>query len=125
MARILFVDDSVTSRSLVRRLLEGTGHELIDAESGDDALKILADGKAIDLMLCDFNMPHMDGLQLCKTIRENPKTKDLKIVFLTAEVSPRMKGKGKDLGVLGWIAKPVNQKTLIGMINKVVSDTTE
>lgn len=125
MARILFVDDSITSRTLVRRFLEGTGHELIDCESGDDALRILGEGKAIDLMLCDFNMPHMDGLQLCKTVRENPKTKGLKIVFLTAEVSPRMKGKGKELGVLGWIAKPVKQETLIGMIDKVVAGASD
>jgi two-component system, chemotaxis family, chemotaxis protein CheY len=119
MATILVVDDSKTIRTSLRRPLELAGHEVIEAEDGRDGLAKLETAK-VDMILSDINMPEMDGLTMCKHIKENAKYKHIPIVVVSTEASPEMKAEGKSAGVLAWMIKPPNPAKLVEAVAKVI-----
>lgn len=122
MPQIMLVDDSGTFRKQVKKLLETSGYSVIEAENGVHALKVLGETTSkIDLMLCDVNMPEMDGLSLCKKIHENDTYNKIPIMMLTTEANPEIMAKGKEVGVFAWITKPFNEEKFIKTLAKVVS----
>ena len=70
MEKILIVDDSETIRSQLRALLEEEGYQILEAEDGTIGLELASSNDDINLILCDFNMPEMDGYEATKIIRE-------------------------------------------------------
>ena len=120
MAKVMIIDDSGTARSRTRLALEEALHTAIEASGGEEALKFLSQMNDIQLVLCDFNMPKMDGLEVCKKIKANPKLAHIKLLMLTTESSPEMRAKGKEIGILGWVTKPFELTKLIAAINKLV-----
>ncbi|AWL12344.1 Chemotaxis protein CheY [Saliniradius amylolyticus] len=88
--RVLLVDDSMTARKHIRRVLEGMGLAKIDeAENGANALTLLKDN-TYDLVVTDFNMPEMDGRELSEFIRFNPNTAHIPIIMVTSEANNSM-----------------------------------
>src|SRR4051794_27772435 len=83
MATVLVVDDVAENRDLVTVLLRGHGHETLEANSGLAALDVLARRPA-DLVLSDVTMPGMDGYQLARHIRSDPATRQIPVIFYTA-----------------------------------------
>lgn len=120
MSRILVVDDSNSMRALVREVLRGAGHEVIEACDGEDALH-RAKGAAIELFLCDVNMPKVDGLTLVKELRALPQFKFSPILMLTTEVDPEKKRIAKAAGATGWLVKPFQPDQLLATIRKVLA----
>ncbi len=116
---ILTVDDSASVRQMVSFTLKNEGYEVIEAIDGVDALSKLSDKKA-DMVLTDLNMPNMDGIELIKNIRQNPRYKFIPIIFLTTESQQEKKQAGKTAGATGWIVKPFKPEQLIGVIKKVL-----
>jgi two-component system chemotaxis response regulator CheY len=116
--RIITVDDAATMRRLVGYTLRGVGHDVIEAEDGEDALRVL-DAATVDLVITDVNMPRMDGIELVRRLRALPKFKTTPILLLTTESDPEKKKQGKDAGATGWITKPFQPDQLVAAVAKV------
>ncbi len=122
MAKIaLTVDDSKTIREMVSFTLKNNGFEVMEAEDGQQALQVLG-SKDVTVIITDLNMPNMDGFELMRQLRANPKYKFVPILMLTTESDDTKKEIGKKAGATGWIVKPFNPEKLIQVINKVTGN---
>lgn len=116
---IMVVDDEESLIELVKAILEQENYEVIKAMSGEECLKKLKTVKP-DLILLDMMMPGMSGREVCESIRQNPKTKDLKIAFLTvAKFSEAGKGVLEKMNVLDYITKPFDNQDLVKRVKKM------
>lgn len=117
---IMVVDDEPNLIELVTAILKSEGYEVISASSGQECLDKLKSVKP-DLILLDMMMPGMSGRETCEKIRANPKTKDLKIVFLTvvrfSEVGKGILGK---MDVVDYITKPFDNKEMVNRVKKAL-----
>ncbi len=121
MAKILVVDDSSTVRDEVAGFLKKSGLDVTTAVDGKDGLvKIKADS-GIKLVLCDINMPNMDGLTMVEKVRGELGNKTVNIIMLTTESSANMKERGKAAGIKGWIVKPFKGDAVLESIKKLVA----
>jgi twitching motility two-component system response regulator PilG len=109
---ILVVDDSPTVRKLISGKLEKSGHQVICAVDGVDALERLGEGLP-DLVLLDITMPRMDGYEVCKQIRSNPAAKDLPVVMISGKDGFFDKVRGRMAGSTGYVTKPFGPETLM------------
>ena len=122
MANILIVDDSVTVRTQLKNDLANEGHASGEAGTGLEALGYLEEnGSSIDLILCDVNMPEMDGLTLCRELHKNPALCNIPVVMLTTQTGADMKAEGKEHGVIAWVIKPYDKTKLMAGIAKILS----
>lgn len=118
--KILVVDDEESLRDLVKAILEPENFEVAVASDGKECLETLKAVKP-DLVLLDMMMPGMSGRQTCEKIRENPKTKDLKVVFLTvAKFSEAGRDILKKMNVSDYITKPFENADLIKRVRKAL-----
>ncbi len=118
--KIMIVDDEEDLIELVKAILERAGFEVIGVSSGQECLDKLK-GIKPDLILMDMMMPNMTGLETTKEIRKNPKTKGLKVVFLTvARLSEVGKKDLEKLNVLDYITKPFDNDDLIERVKKAL-----
>jgi two-component system chemotaxis response regulator CheY len=104
--RILIVDDSVAMRMIVTRTLRQAGfvgHDVTEATNGREAL-VAVENRTPDLVLCDWNMPEMTGLQLLNRLRATGV--DVPFVFVTSETTPQMRELACSAGALSLITKP-------------------
>lgn len=109
---ILIIDDSLDDRRLIKHHLNREGYQLSEAKNGKEALEKVASEKP-DLILLDIVMPGMDGFEVCKKIRENPKLKALYIIMLTAEARENdHKVSGLDGGADHYMLKPFDADEL-------------
>ena len=119
--KILIVDDSTTIRVQLDKTLKESkkGFQVYEAENGVEALNVLKDNPDIKIVISDINMPEMDGITLAEFVKKNETLKNLEIVLLTTECSPKMKVKAKEAGVMAWIPKPAKPLLLLGIIEKI------
>ncbi|MEQ1607059.1 MAG: response regulator [Pyrinomonadaceae bacterium] len=110
--KILVVDDSPTVRKLISGKLEKSGHLVVCAVDGVDALVKLEEGMP-DLVLLDITMPRMDGYEVCKQIRANPAGKNLPIVMISGKDGFFDKVRGRMAGTSGYVTKPFGPETLM------------
>ncbi len=118
--KILLVDDEQSFLELAEMKIKGLGYNVVKATTGEDCLK-LAEGETPDLILLDVMMPGMDGGETAQRLLENPKTKDIPIIFLTCVISEREER--ACLGKIGghlFVAKPLDTKRLLGAIEKAL-----
>jgi two-component system chemotaxis sensor kinase CheA len=118
--RLLVVDDSVTTRSLQRSILEGAGYEVIVAVDGSDAWRLLQDAGA-DLVVADVEMPRMDGFALCEAIRRSARFRDLPVVLVTALQSDADRKRGLDAGADAYLPKAgFDQRVLLDAVAQLL-----
>lgn len=117
---ILVVDDSATVRKLIAGKLEKSGHDVICANDGVEAMEKLEDFVP-DLILLDINMPRMDGYQVCKNIRSMGKTKDVPVVMISGKDGFFDKVRGRMAGTTGYITKPFGPETLMKAVEIYLS----
>lgn len=110
MARILVVDDNALNRKLACDLLALEGHELLSCEDAPQALALLADAPAPDLVLMDISLPGMDGLTLTRQIHADPRFAELPIVAMTAFAMKGDEAKARAAGCSGYITKPIDTR---------------
>ncbi len=116
---IITVDDSSTMRRMVSFTLKSAGYDVIEAEDGANALKLLKT-RPVDMVISDINMPNMDGITLTKQLRTIPHYARTPIILLTTESDPGKKNEGRAAGATGWIVKPFNQEQLLAVVSKVL-----
>src|SRR5258708_6226381 len=117
MPKILVIDDEADMRFAVRMLLERSGHSVIEAENGDNALAKL-DEMIPDLVLLDMRLPGMDGIQILQKLRE--KQKDLPIIMVTGYGNVELAEQALQLGADHYLSKPFHNKELIGVIQQIL-----
>ena len=122
MAKILVVDDSSTVRTEVGDFLTKNGLTVALAVDGRDGLVKLKADPAIKLIVCDVNMPNMDGLTMAERVRSELKNTAVNIVMLTTENSPIMKERGKAAGIKGWIVKPFKGEAVLPSFKKLIGE---
>ena len=117
IATILVVEDEIVTQRLTRKILEERGYEVVVAEDGVDALMAL--GKInFDLILCDINMPNLDGFKLVEFL--NAKSIFIPMIFITAQEDVEDEIRGLALGAKDYIRKPVNRDLLLLRIRKAL-----
>lgn len=118
--KILIVDDSPTMRRILVNTVVKAGYpNCAEAEDGKDALAKLMAGD-YDLLMTDWNMPNMNGLELTEAVRTDAKFKDLPILMVTTRNMKEDIVNAIKLGVNGYIVKPFDAKTLNAKINEVM-----
>lgn len=116
---ILVVDDSSSFRQVVCMALKGAGYDVVEAGDGKDALGKL-DGRKINLIISDVNMPVMDGISFVKAAKEKPAYKFTPVIMLTTESGDDMKAQGKAAGVKAWVVKPFQPPILLDAVSKLI-----
>ncbi|MGE0525704.1 MAG: response regulator [Bdellovibrionales bacterium] len=115
----MIIDDSETLRAQLRRCLEDSGYLVVEGIDGLDGLDRIQQESVIDLIICDVNMPKMDGLTMISKLRQMDKWKATPVLMLTTESGADLKAKGKEVGVRAWVTKPYNQEALLNAIKKI------
>jgi two-component system alkaline phosphatase synthesis response regulator PhoP len=120
---ILAVDDEEHILELISYNLEVNGFTPLTAESGEEALEVLKE-EDVDLVLLDLMMDGIDGLEVLRRIRQNPFTKDMAVIILTAKGEEINKVLGLELGADDYISKPFGVHELIARIKAVLRRST-
>jgi two-component system, chemotaxis family, chemotaxis protein CheY len=121
MPTILIVDDSETVREQVRTALSAAGFQIAEASDGLQGLEEVQRHSDIKLIICDVNMPKMDGLTMCKRLQALPGSSKPPVFMLTTEADPDLKTQGKAAGVVAWITKPFSPDKLVAAVTKILS----
>lgn len=104
---VFIIDDSKFEINLLRLVLQDI-YTIQSASNAQEALQLLHKNPLPDLIVLDVLMPNMDGFSLCKSLKENPSTKDIPIIFITAKVDAADETKGLEYGAVDYITKPFN-----------------
>ena len=121
MKKILIVDDADNQRRLVRVVLEKGGFHVVEAHDGADALALAT--ADIDLIITDYYMPGMDGVQLVDKLSQTLDMKNVPVIMLTSTNVPDIKRAARDVGIIAWLTKPLNPERLLGTINTLFKDS--
>ena len=116
---ILIVDDSATIRQVVGMTLKGAGYEVMEASDGKDALNKL-DGKRINLIISDVNMPNMDGITFVKEAKKLANYKFTPVIMLTTESQDSKKQEGQAAGAKAWVVKPFQPEQMLAAVAKLI-----
>ncbi len=117
--KILVVDDFATMRKIIKNILTQLGFKnILEADDGTTALEILKKEK-VDLIISDWNMPKMSGLELLKAVRSNEETKDIPFIMVTAEAQKENILEAIKYKVSQYIVKPFTPETLKEKLEKV------
>lgn len=120
-ATILVADDSTTMRMIVQATLTGAGWNVLTACNGQEALEV-AMANPVDLVVSDWNMPVKGGLELIQGLREEDRYVDVPVLVLTTEDDVDSKMAARDLGVCGWLSKPVDPDVLVELATELLDE---
>ena len=123
MPRILVVDDSPTESFKISGVLKRHGHEVLAAESGEQALQVARDSQP-DLILMDIVMPGLNGFQATRQLTRDPATSAIPVVMLTAKSQEADRIWGERQGARGYLVKPVEDSVLVATISQVLAEAS-
>lgn len=112
---ILVVDDTPDNLSLMMELLKGL-YQVKLANGGERALKLAAQLPHPDLILLDIMMPDMDGFAVCRKLKDNPQTRDIPVIFLTAKSEVEDERQGLETGAVDYITKPISPPIVLARV---------
>jgi two-component system chemotaxis response regulator CheY len=115
---VLVVDDSKTTRDMIRFILTNAGYAVLEAEHGQKGLDALRD-RTVDLIITDLNMPVMDGLDLIRAVRKGGANRLVPILLLTTERDGAKKDEGRTAGANGWLVKPFQPPGLVAAVERI------
>jgi two-component system chemotaxis response regulator CheY len=121
---ILVIDDSALVRKQIKDALAGAGHPTIEAADGEEGLRLL-EGGDVALVITDFMMPKMSGLELIGAIRRNPSCADVPIIVLSTLGTGTLVQQGWDLGVKAWLKKPFKPNMLVSAVASLLPSDGE
>jgi two-component system chemotaxis response regulator CheY len=117
--KILIIDDSVSVRRQVSGVLVQAGFDVLEATdglNGADQIRAEAD---LALVICDVNMPKLNGLDMLESLKDEIAVRCLPVVMLTTEGQPDAMARAKRSGAKGWIVKPFKEHLLVGAVKKL------
>lgn len=122
MAIILVVDDEPDIREVIRFALENAQFRVVEAGHADDARKLL-NNESPDLILLDWMLPGRSGLELAQQLKQNPKTRSVPIIMISARGEEEDRVKGLDTGADDYIAKPFSPREMVARVKAVLRRT--
>jgi two-component system cell cycle response regulator DivK len=114
---VLYIEDNLDNRLLVKRILEAEGFKVLEAENATDGLKLIEEKKP-NLVLLDLILPEVDGIAFTKFLRSNPKYESLPIVAITADLFRGTEERTLSAGCNGYIQKPIDVDLLPSFIER-------
>lgn len=115
--QIMVVDDSVSVRKVISHLLKSSGYSVLTANDGLEALETLQSSPQLPgALILDIEMPRMDGYELTRLLRGQPRFKDLPILILTSRGGSKHRNRAKDLGVTDYLVKPFRPEVLLNLL---------
>lgn len=121
---VLVVDDSLTVREEVMQALSGLNVDIKQAVDGIEALRVIQNND-IDCVICDVNMPRMNGIDVVVEVRKQERFAELPILMLTTEGSRELILKARRAGASGWMVKPFVHDMLARTVTKMTRDKAE
>ena len=118
---ILVAEDEPSSKFLLERILQHSGHNVTTASNGEEALKFL-NSNSYDIGIFDMQMPVMSGLEAIEKYREKHKVQDLPFIILTATNKNDVMQKCEDMGIEIILTKPISSKNLLESVNRACSN---
>lgn len=118
--RILVVEDEESLLKLESILLTSKGYDVQGATNGQEALDMLSEAHP-DLILLDIMLPNMDGFEVCRRIKENPETRHIPVIMLTAKKSREDMAKGHEVGADWYITKPFKSANVVETIQRFLN----
>ena len=121
---ILIVDDSLPMRSVIKRTLKAAGYgksEIIEAANGKEALALMKNNW-IDMVLTDYNMPVMNGLELIKALKKDDLSKEIPVVVISTEGNESKIKEFMDCGAAGYISKPFTAEAIRDVIVTILGE---
>lgn len=115
---VMVVDDSGSFRTVVKLALQKAGYGVVEACDGQDACGKL-NGAKINLIVCDVNMPNMDGLSFLRHVKASATHKFTPVIMLTTESQEAKKAEGRAAGARAWITKPFQPSQLVDAVNRL------
>ena len=123
MAKILIIEDSDSVRISLKNILTPEGHEVVEAVNGLDALQQLEKRHDFDVILCDINMPEMNGMEFIKEQCNNEAYSGIPTVMCTTESHPRLTQEAKQTGVVrAWLMKPFKPEILKATVDRIIRE---
>ena len=122
MALILIADDSPTEIFVLKKLLEQHGHQVISAEDGEQAVEMTFSERP-ELILMDVVMPKLNGFQATRRLHKDPLTADIPVIIVSSKNQETDRLWGMRQGAKGYMAKPVDEETLLAEIKLLLGDT--
>lgn len=122
---ILIVDDSLPMRSVIKRTLKAAGYgsaELLEGANGQEALELMKNAW-VDLVITDYNMPVMNGLEFIKRIKKDDISKDVPVVVISTEGNESKIKEFMDNGAVGYITKPFTAEAIRDLIVNILGET--
>lgn len=116
---ILCVDDERLNRTIVRDMLDSARFQVLEAENGEEALKIL-EAHTVDIILLDINMPGIDGFEVCRRIKANDRLRRIPVIMVTALTETEDRIKGIEAGAEDYISKPFNEAEVLARIEMLL-----
>ncbi|NRA45359.1 MAG: response regulator [Oligoflexales bacterium] len=118
---VLVVDDSKTVRMTMSKMLRDLGLAAAEASTGDEGLRLLRENPQVKLVLADYNMPDLNGIEMVKRIKSDQDLKHIHCVMVTSigVEADRLLEIAKDAGVIAWLTKPVNRRQLKSLALKL------
>ncbi|HUJ87907.1 MAG TPA: Hpt domain-containing protein [Burkholderiales bacterium] len=117
--KVMVVDDSLTVRKITGRLLEREGYQVLAAKDGVEALEQLSE-TVPDVMLVDIEMPRMDGFDLTRNVRADPRLKSVPIIVITSRTADKHRAYAQEVGANAFLGKPYQEEQLLGHIASFV-----
>jgi two-component system, OmpR family, alkaline phosphatase synthesis response regulator PhoP len=117
--QILIVDDEASIRELLSFNLQKNGYTVQEAGDGRTALELTQDGD-FDLLLLDIMLPELDGIEVCRRLKENPQTAGIPVIMLTARAEEIDKVLGLEMGADDYVTKPFGMRELLSRIKAVL-----
>ena len=115
--RIMSVDDSEATRKFIKGAVDVLGFEFLEAADGKEGLEVLEkENGNVDLILLDWNMPGMDGMEMLEILKSNDLFKDIPVTMVTTESERHKVVEAIDKGAKNYLMKPFSQEILVGKI---------
>lgn len=115
---VLLVEDNLDNRAVYVTMLKHYGYEVLEAADGEEAVRITKEA-APDLILMDVSLPGVDGWTATERIREDPETRDIPVVAVTAHALPEHRRKAESVGCQGYLTKPCAPRRLLEEVERL------
>lgn len=119
MSKVLVVEDSVTQREMIASLLRGSGLTVLEASDGVEGLEQIQSSTP-DLVVLDIVMPRMNGYEVCRRLKADPKTKDVPVVMCSSKGEEFDRYWGMKQGADAYVAKPFQPTELVGTVKQLL-----
>ncbi|HVZ37136.1 MAG TPA: response regulator [Polyangiaceae bacterium] len=122
--KVLIVDDSAAVRRQVGEVLRSAGFQVMEAADGVDGADSIRFHQDLALVICDLNMPRLNGLDMLDKLQTELAARQLPVVILTTEAQPEAIARARQSGAKGWIVKPCREQLLLRAVQKLTQSNS-